>query len=364
MTNATLDNKIENTEVILWQYDKAWNLIRLIESWNKMARVSCQYFWDRFWGNTDTFEKGTFFIDSADSLGLTIWGRMLGIPRPTISKESGTGEVEVTPISDDLYRRLLKARFFMMNHKPTVPNYNKFLTILWGAMRDDAIEYDTRKIFNSDGEPNKTESGETVPSANKYESRSKVFDFQDMTMGFSFPKDATDEEAYLIFQHPDIVYPYPAGIRYPGEFILDDMVIGLNNPDGSGQNYRNLVDGIILAEDDETGNPNGGILSTTDRANYTQKTKVQGTAFVLSVADGTLASLEVSNPTDTAVIVWVGWGDGAAEYYTIPIGGKTLSHTYTLGEGLVAVRAISNSVDIGYALAGAEKTFPLVLGGS
>ena len=96
MTNPILNNYIGNEEVILWQYDKAVNLINLIAKWNGWAKVSCEDFWNYF-GNK------MFPINQADTYGLNVWGNLLGIPRPTI-KIPKTGDnwdggtnIETTP---------------------------------------------------------------------------------------------------------------------------------------------------------------------------------------------------------------------------------------------------------------------------
>lgn len=341
MTNPILNNNIENTSVILWQYDKAWNLISLIESWNKFARESCKYFWDKFWGNNETFENGTFFIDQADTFGLNIWGQMLGIPRPVVNgKNVANDDVINDAISDDLYRRVLKARFFMMTHKPTVPNYNKFLSILWGAIDNtkvpSTVEHDMTKVFDADG---------NVALIGHYGSRSKAFDFLDMTMGFSFPLNANLEEALLACQHYDLIYPFPAGIRYPGAFVIEDKVIGLNVAKANGQMYKNFVDGIVMV-DDNVGNPNGGIFSTTGQANYTEPTKSYGRAYIFDVSENVGAqhpvSFKVSSPT-FPIIVWVDWGDGHAEYKKL-FQPSLLLHEYdiSLKNEMVGLRVVTN----------------------
>lgn len=486
MTNPTLSNKISSDSAILWQYDKAPNLIHLIQNWNEFATVSCERFWN-YIGNK------VFPIDAADEYGLTVWGKILGIARPkarnvykwsnmttannrasgrstihfipvaigmqstadkitsiTIKSTDGNGlytspvrlkicdasetttfgissnvvemknqnteytfnftehspleretsytlifvteeslpqraqvalrikyssgeqspglyfggnldfvpvitvewlpsafESPIAPISDAFYRRILKARFFMMNHSPTVPNYNKFLAILFGAIdsTSNQIEYDTTKIFDAEGNVN---SG--------YTARSQALDFQDMTMGFSFPIDATDEEALTIFQHYDTLYPFPAGIRYPGEFIDDELVIGLNTDatgeTGDNQNYKNFVDGLVLAESDE-GNPNGGIFSTTDRANYLTKANYASVFYVLPVtkndssdsssddSDVGSASITVFNTTASPQKVWVDWGNGECGYHYLNANAQGVSLSPTRGydfDGLVAIQ--------------------------
>lgn len=343
MTNPILSNKISSDSAILWQYDKAPNLIHLIQNWNEFATVSCERFWN-YIGNK------VLPIDAADEYGLTIWGGILGIARPSIrvplpdeadaNDDSSDGKPYAkTAIGDDFYRRILKARFFMMNHSPTVPNYNKFLAILFGAIdsTSNQIEYDTIKIFDDEG---------NVTSG--YTARSRVLDWQDMTMGFTFPIEATDEEAYMIFQHYDTLYPFPAGIRYPGEFIDDELVIGLNTDGagvtGSNQNYKNFVDGLVLAESDE-GNQNGGIFSSTDRANYLTASQISGVAYVMPVteddSDVASAALKVTNTTALPQKVWVDWGNGECVYHYLKANAQEVALKPTRGydfNGLVAIK--------------------------
>ena len=353
MTNPLLSNKINTDGVILWQYDKAYNLIRLLQHWDQFAKASCEDFWDYF-GNY------VFAIDSADTYGLNVWGSLLGIPRPTIKipVESDGNIDEVTvpsspdslvpgfdkygyntngykvqevsadeqwktvTIQNELYRHLLKGRFFLMCHTPTVPNYNKYLSIVFGSFKgvgsNAEITYD---IFDYDGN-----------IKDGYAARAKVLDFQNMAMGFTFPgdvrtlescKDTTIEEAYLVFQHYDLVYPFPAGIRYAGEFIHDNLVIGLNTDQEPGtannQNYKTFVDGMILAETD-TQYPNGGIFSTTDSANYkVVPTVAAGKAYIVRTNRSGVRRLTFTtkneNPLSNREEIWIDWGNGDCGYH-------------------------------------------------
>lgn len=403
MTNPVLNNNIATDSVILWQYDKAYNLIRLIQSWNAFAKVSCTDFWNYF-GNS------IFPIDRADTFGLNAWGNMLGIPRPTIhipkyidgkinvttsptwlevvssdSKainkalsegyiiykkgsatttlykpvegfniygyseegyrvvddgiiyrddgtiESDSGWKTVT-IQNTLYRGLLKGRFFMMCHSPTVPNYNKYLAIVFGAFdaeRQGDIAYDIFDEYGNVKTYTDSDSSDAMDIPARYASRNHALDFQNMTMGFTFPDSASVEEAYLIFQHYDIVYPFPAGIRYPGEFIYDDLVIGLNENQDEGQNYKNFVDGLVLAEEPNPSNPNGGIFSETDRANYDVRARANGKAHVCYIPNGTMVTISIT-PADALangqrIPIWVDWGNGDAGYRYV-ITGNTSSY--------------------------------------
>lgn len=347
MTNPVLNNNIATDSVILWQYDKAYNLIRLIQSWNAFAKVSCTDFWNYF-GNS------IFPIDRADTFGLNAWGNMLGIPRPTINipvgLDGGSDAVtngydengymvlsvedgwKVVTIKNTLYRGLLKGRFFMMCHSPTVPNYNKYLAIVFGAFdaeRQGDISYDIFDEYGNVKTYTDSDSSDAMDIPARYVSRNRALDFQNMTMGFTFPDSASVEEAYLIFQHYDIVYPFPAGIRYPGEFIYDDLVIGLNENQDEGQNYKNFVDGLVLAEEPNPSNPNGGIFSETDRANYDVRARANGKAHVCYIPNGTMVTISIT-PADALangqrIPIWVDWGNGDAGYRYV-ITGNTSSY--------------------------------------
>ena len=138
---------------------------------------------------------------------------------------------KVVTIKNTLYRGLLKGRFFLMCHSPTVPNYNKYLSIVFGAFDTESqgsIVYDIFDEYGNVKTYTDSDSSDAMDIPARYSSRNHALDFQNMTMGFTFPQSASVEEAYLIFQHYDVVYPFPAGIRYPGEFVYDDLVIGLN----------------------------------------------------------------------------------------------------------------------------------------
>lgn len=82
MTNPILSNAVENKGVILWQYDHAYNLIALIDGFNKIATDTVTQFWDYF-------RDGVFNIMTADEFGLNVLGRLMGLPRPTVLLPGG-----------------------------------------------------------------------------------------------------------------------------------------------------------------------------------------------------------------------------------------------------------------------------------
>lgn len=388
MTNPVLTNRIATDEVILWQYDKAINLIRLIQKWNQFATVSCEEFWNYF-GNS------IFPIDLADTYGLNVWGNLLGIPRPTIriptqasgdtnwdekddfvtvpSTKDADGKwivvegydeygynpdgYRVSEISEDekwkvvtientLYRGLLKGRFFLMCHTPTVPNYNKYLAIVFGAEKSGSDDNPIYDIFDNEGNVRGSNSSDESSSDESssdvgFTSRNQALDFMNMSMGFTFPTNASVEEAYLIFQHYDVVYQFPAGIRYPGEFICDDLVIGLNtdqdSPSDDNQYYKNFVDGLVQVEDKYQENPDGGIFAATERANYKREPAVEGAAYICQITAGNSIALSITNNTDVLLPVWVDFGNGNCGYRYLPSGGNTITSDSYSSTGLYSV---------------------------
>lgn len=289
MTNPELSNSIRNDSVVLWQYDQAPTLIALISKLNDISESAVTDYWDYLY-------QFVFAVDTADSFGLNVLGNLMGISRPKI-KVPGKDE---TTISDDLYRRLLKARFYIMRMPPTCEVYNRYLSLL----------------FPSD-EPIEKVDGEVV----WYKPRNSSKDFQDMSMGFTFPVDATEEEAYLIFQHYETVYSFPTGIRTNCSFVQKDKVIGFE-----GQNLNNFSEVFAWATDKR----NGGIFSTTEGANYKQDPAVKGDVYIVdTLSDGPECSLTVKDNG----LFWLDWGDGESTYVE---GKTTYAHTYK-EKGLFAV---------------------------
>lgn len=362
MTNPLLSNAISTDGVLLWQYDKAYNLIRVLQKWDQFSKASCEDFWDYF-GNA------IFQIDEADTYGLNVWGLLMGIPRPTITipirsditdgrpntvmkdyapdgykviRVSSVGNWKTVTITNDLFRGLLKGRFFLMCHPPTVPNYNKYLAIVFGAIRDKS-GINERAIFDTDGN--------ILPG---YTSRNKALDFQDMTMGFTFPQNASIEESYLIFQHYDVVYPFPAGIRYPGEFIYDNIVIGLNTDQNPyqvyNQNYKNFVEGLVLATDTKT--PQGGIFAETNRANYKVAAKIEGYVYRINVRSNDLSKWVAFKrkelyPVNERIPIWIDWGNGKCGYHYMPAGGYDKTYEMVYEEpGTYAVTLLFDEVKV------------------
>ena len=101
-----MDNSIEADlkKVITWQYDNATNLVALILSMEEFFSESTQKFWDDW--PTDVAN-----IDTANDFGLSVWGMLVGVKRFILEDGQGGG----TPISSELYRRIIKAKVKLLD---------------------------------------------------------------------------------------------------------------------------------------------------------------------------------------------------------------------------------------------------------
>ena len=101
MDKYELNNSVEADldRTITWQYDNAVRLIASIGILKDFAAQSTAAYWDGW-------KDKVVDINTADDFGLSIWGKILNCPRPTLT--GGT-------LSTEVYRRILKARFRLLN---------------------------------------------------------------------------------------------------------------------------------------------------------------------------------------------------------------------------------------------------------
>ena len=95
MTNQTIDNSADGEfgKVILWQYDKAENLVAFVKSFLGVHNTLTRDLWDRL--------QKELNVDTASDFGLAILGRLIGVPR--LKCDNGN------LISTERYRQLIKA---------------------------------------------------------------------------------------------------------------------------------------------------------------------------------------------------------------------------------------------------------------
>lgn len=115
MTNQIIDNNISDDikKSILWQYDNAQKLVAIINLFSDYAEESTENLWDKYHDLISIFDN-TAAQD--DNFALSLWGIILGIPRPSWTDYSVTPNV-TAPISNALYFKILKANFHLYNSR-------------------------------------------------------------------------------------------------------------------------------------------------------------------------------------------------------------------------------------------------------
>lgn len=176
MTNPVIDNTTGGNldRVILWQYDHADNLISIIELFSQFFKDSTTDFFDEYVKKFNLSNP-----DEVTDYGLAVWGKVLDIPRPTLTYTDG-GEKVTRPMSKELYRRILAGRIILSEKNASVPAYIEYVTSVFG----DGVT---------------------------------VIDGQDMSLSFVKNESAetplTAEAIAAISQYPDVVFAYPSGVR-------------------------------------------------------------------------------------------------------------------------------------------------------
>lgn len=170
MTTVQRDNSDggDISRSVTWQFDNAEKLCAFIDSLGNFYRASTKDFHD---GIADSLAD----IERADDFGLSVWGKLLNCKRPILADDEDddfTGGV----LSTELYRRVLAARLRLLNSNGSIDAF-------CNAILD---EFDNHVSVTNNG---------------------------DMSITFEVKSSATDEEAQLIAQFPDIAFIYPAGIR-------------------------------------------------------------------------------------------------------------------------------------------------------
>lgn len=119
--------KIDNTDrgdikrTILWQYDNATNLIKIIYLLKDFFAQGVTGFWNSFLDYTDLSSD-----DGLTDYGLALWGKAIGVPRIVYDNNG-----KPTPINRVLYRNVLKARLILSTKAATLKDYSDFITSIF-----------------------------------------------------------------------------------------------------------------------------------------------------------------------------------------------------------------------------------------
>ena len=178
MEVMNLQNAVNLLDCILWQYNKAEKLKALIQECQDEFDGNVEDFWNDFYTNI-------FNIDTANNFGLTVWGILLGVERPTYTDGTGTHYY-----SDDMYRLFLKSRILMFQMDGSVYQINRYVNYL-------------------------------LPDKPIY-----VIDNYDMTMSINYYYSPTPEE-WQVLNNPDF-FPRPSGVMIQFKSLDPTEIFGFN----------------------------------------------------------------------------------------------------------------------------------------
>lgn len=148
--------EIDLNPCILWQYNDAHNLQKLLQGEYDFF----DFCTNQFWKNYIEF---IFNVASASRTGLERWARLIGVQTHyatkvnTATETSASGFVtverhekgtEFRSMSDDFLRRAIIARFFLLDSNGSCDAINRYLKMLYGTV---AVPSDTSTISVFDG---------------------------------------------------------------------------------------------------------------------------------------------------------------------------------------------------------------------
>lgn len=145
MNIQQFDLEADLLRAILWQYEKAPRLKKLVEGFHEIHNDNNAGFWQQWY-------RDVFNVDTANEFGLRLWARILdvklavefepqekmafgfGANRRRFGKKSNFGARDGASVSltVEQLRLAVKARYFMLTTQPTMDNINEFMRAnLW-----------------------------------------------------------------------------------------------------------------------------------------------------------------------------------------------------------------------------------------
>lgn len=189
------DYSLNLLQALIWQYDNAPRLQRLLQQKQDWYNKNSTEFWS-------DWLKNVFNINTANDFGLTVWGKLLRVER--------TYNVDGQPYSLDSeqYRLLLKGRLLYLSMNGSVPEINNYLHLIFGDR-----------------------------------GRSYIIDNQDMTIRYVLEFQPTPSEQVVLLNTN--VLPRPAGVGYKINVIQPKKTLGFR-----GQNLETFNNGTFWDRED------------------------------------------------------------------------------------------------------------------
>lgn len=191
-------NLIQN---IIWQYENAENLKKLITQKQNWYQTNLNDFWQKI---VDDFLN----IETATDWGLNLWGQILEVSR--IYNVNG----KQTTLSKDLYKRLILGKLQLIRSDGTPPKINQYLNF----------------IFSN----HKTETSLAAYVKDNY----------DMSVYYVLNFEPTDEELALIYSRTFL--PTPAGVEDKIYLLDPTKIFGFYNTGFMPWNVAPFWDGRYI----------------------------------------------------------------------------------------------------------------------
>ena len=196
MKTANYNFGIDLSKVILWQYDDAPKFKAIVENEQSFMDSAVRDFWDDF--NRDVFNLST-----CNSFGLSVWGSLLSVARPTYIKNGVR-----TEYNDEQYRLVLQARIYLLTFDGSAKALNKFFKMLFPQ----------------------------YPVV--------ITDNFDMTVDINFATEPTDEIKTVL--QDSLFLPRPSGVEYNLNWSVDyTKVFGFEGQTNNGEQLPGFDNGTF-----------------------------------------------------------------------------------------------------------------------
>ena len=119
MKTANYNYQQDLSKIILWQYDDAEKFKNLVANEQEFMDEAVTQFWQ-------DFNVNIFNLSTCNTFGLELWGKLLGVARPTYL--DGGVAVEY---SDEQYRLVLQARIYLLTFDGSAYSLNRFFKMLF-----------------------------------------------------------------------------------------------------------------------------------------------------------------------------------------------------------------------------------------
>lgn len=159
------DFSVDLMRALLWQYNDAENLQSILQSKQDWYNENQANFWNDWYNDV-------FNLMTANNFGLTVWSIILDIPIVVVSQPPDTGEIPwgfeaysenynngnfagssspIQTLTTEQARTVLRMRYFQITSRGTIPEINRFLSILFelegGAFVRDNLDMNMEYVF-------------------------------------------------------------------------------------------------------------------------------------------------------------------------------------------------------------------------